>query len=144
RVRELQAQVDHILQAHPAVNIGFTNSGTSRMSSNQARVMAYLKPQEEREPIDQVMAELTEEMNKIPGILPYLQAVPLLQISTGASSGNQGKFSYAVSGTDPQQVMLAADDLMERLADYPGFLFINSDLKRNTPGLEIDILREQA
>lgn len=145
RIRKFQKQVDDILQTNDAVDIGFTISGTTgRMGANQARVIAYLKPQGERPPIDKVITELSAKMNEIPGILPYLQAVPVLQISTGASSGNQGKFSYAISGTDPQQVMLASDDLMERLADYPGFLFINSDLKRNTPGLEIDILREQA
>jgi HAE1 family hydrophobic/amphiphilic exporter-1 len=85
-----------------------------------------------------------KKMSQIPGILPGLQANPSLQISTGATSTTQGKFSYALSGIDADEVNHAAQDLIMKLRAYPGFLFVFSDLKLSTPSLQIDILREQA
>ena len=145
RMRDYQNAVDKILRENPYVDLGYTISGlTGRMPSSQARVIASLKPADQRPSIDTVMAQLAAKMSEVPGILPYMQANPVLQISTGATGNSQGKFSYAVSGIDPDEVNAAADKLMEKLRPYPGFLFINSDLKTKTPNLQIDVLREQA
>jgi len=145
RMREYQDQVDKILQANPYIDRSYTISGLPlRVSSSQALVLGFLKPVKERPSIDTVIGQLSAEMSKIPGILPYLSANPVLQISTGATPSTQGKFSYAVSGIDPAEVNAASEKLMAKLRPYPGFLFVNSDLKTNTPNLQIDILREQA
>ena len=34
--------------------------------------------------------------------------------------------------------------MMAKMQQYPGFLFVNSDLYNHTPNLQVDILREQA
>ncbi|MDP9291701.1 MAG: efflux RND transporter permease subunit, partial [Verrucomicrobiota bacterium] len=145
RMHAFQGKVDEILKTNPNVNMGVTISGFSgRTSSSQAITLAFLKPVNERPPIDVVIGQLAQKMAQIPGIVPFLQANPVLQISTGAASNLQGKFSYAVSGVDATQVYKAAQDLIGKLRSYPGFLFVNSDLKVQTPNLEIAILREQA
>ena len=145
RMREYQYKVDKILQENPYVDLGYTIAGlTGRMPSSQARVIASLKPIDQRPSIDIVMAQLTAEMVKIPGIKPIMQANPVLQISTGATGNATGKFAYALSGIDPDEVNASAAKLMEKLRDYPGFLSLDSDLKTKTPNLEIDIMREQA
>ncbi len=145
RMREYQHKVDKILQSNPYVNIGYTISGIAgRISSSQAVVLASLKPVNERPSIDVVMSQLAAEMSKIPGLIPAMQANPVLQISTGATANLQGKFAYAVSGIDPVAVNAAAQKLIEKLRPYPGFLFVNSDLKTKTPNLQIDILRDPA
>jgi len=145
RMREYQYKVDKILRDNPYVDLGYTIAGlTGKMPSSQARVLATLKPVDQRPSIDVVMAQLAAEMAKIPGLIPYMQANPVLQISTGATSNAQGKFAYAVSGIDPDEVNTASEKLIEKLRPYPGFLFVNSDLKTKTPNLQIDILREQA
>ena len=33
---------------------------------------------------------------------------------------------------------------MAKMHEYPGFLFVNSDLYNHTPNLQVDILRDQA
>lgn len=145
RMREYQSKVDQILQENPYVDIGYTISGlTGRASSSQAVVLASLKPIRERPSIDVVMAQLSAEMVKIPGLVPAMKANPVLQISTGATSVTQGQYAYSVSGIDPVAVNTAASQLIEKLRPYPGFLFVNSDLKTKTPNLQIDLLREQA
>ncbi len=34
--------------------------------------------------------------------------------------------------------------MMAKMHQYPGFLFVNSDLYNHTPNLQVDILRDQA
>jgi len=145
RMHEYQNQVDEILKNDDAVNIGITVSGlTGRIATSQAMTLAFLKPAGERPPIDVVMTRLRQKMAQIPGVIPLLQANPVLQLSTGATSTTQGKFAYSITGIDPLVVNKAALDLMAKLQANPIFYPVSSDLKMSTPNLQIDILREQA
>ncbi len=83
-------------------------------------------------------------MGTIPGAMAFLQPNPVLEISTGATANTQGQFAYALSGIDPKEVYDVAGKLMAKMQQYPGFLFVNSDLYNHTPNLQVDILRDQA
>ncbi len=50
----------------------------------------------------------------------------------------------ALSGIDPNEVYATAGKMMAKMHEYPGFLFVNSDLYNHTPNLQVDILRDQA
>ncbi|MDD5260826.1 MAG: efflux RND transporter permease subunit [Methylacidiphilales bacterium] len=143
-----QKQVDEILKNDDAVDIGITVAGRTGLAApSQAFTLGFLKPRDERPPIQIVMARLSQKIAQIPGILPYLQANPTLQISTGATATTQGKFTYSLTGINPDEVYKASEDIVAKLRAYPGIAnggFVNSDLKMNTPNLEIDILRDQA
>jgi HAE1 family hydrophobic/amphiphilic exporter-1 len=80
----------------------------------------------------------------VPGVLPLMRPFPVLDISTGATSQNQGQYAYAVSGVNPPQVYDVAQKLMKRFADYAGFATISSDFFDHTPNLVINIRRDQA
>ena len=80
----------------------------------------------------------------IPGVMAFLQPNPVLEISTGATANAQGQFAYAISGIDPNEVYATAGKMMAKMHEYPGFLFVNSDLYNHTPNLQVDILRDQA
>jgi HAE1 family hydrophobic/amphiphilic exporter-1 len=82
--------------------------------------------------------------NAIPGVMAFMQPNPALEISTGATSNVQGQFAYALSGIDANEVYATAAKLTAKMYQYPGFLFVNSDLFNHTPNLQIDILRDQA
>lgn len=145
RMHRYQNRIDQILKNEAAVNTGITISAiTGRISSSQAMTLAFLKPTEERPSIDFVLKGINDQLKKIPGLIPLLQPVPVLQLSTGATSTTQGKFAYSLSGIEPDKVYKAADDLMAKLRPYPGFLNLSSDMKLSTPNLQIDILRNQA
>jgi HAE1 family hydrophobic/amphiphilic exporter-1 len=73
-----------------------------------------------------------------------MRPFPVLDISTGATSQNQGQYAYAVSGVNPPQVYDVAQKLMKRFADYAGFATISSDFFDHTPNLVINIRRDQA
>jgi len=141
-----QTEAEKIMKANPAVRSTFTMSGNaSFLGSNQAFLIAFLKDPKERAPIDQVAGQLMGGIaGTIPGVVAFLQPNPALEISTGATANAQGQFAYALSGIDPNEVYGTAGKLMAKMREYPGFLFVNSDLYNHTPNLQVDILREQA
>ncbi len=146
QMRGYQQKAEAALQANPAVNMTFTMTGNSGfLPGNQGFLIAFLKDPSQRAPIEAVSAQLMGAINtQIPGAAAFLQPNPVLSISTGATANVQGQFAYALSGIDPAQVYSVADKLTQKLYQYPGFLFINSDLFNHTPNLTVDLLRDQA
>ena len=141
-----QSQAEKIMWANPAVRSTFTMSGNGQfLPSNQAFLIAFLKDPSQRPPIAQVAGQLMGGIAMtIPGAIAFMQPNPALEISTGATANVQGQFAYAMSGIDPNQVYATAGKMIAKMHEYPGFLFVNSDLYNHTPSLQIDILRDQA
>ncbi|PYU23202.1 MAG: acriflavine resistance protein B [Acidobacteria bacterium] len=141
-----QLQSEEALHSDPAVDVTFTMSGaTSFFPANQGIIFTVLKDPDQRPPIQAVSAQLMGMINsRVPGLLTFLQPSPVLQISTGATANFQGQFAYSLSGIDPNQVYSVAGQLMAKMREFPGFLFLNSDLFNHTPNLQVDILRDQA
>ncbi|PYU27476.1 MAG: acriflavine resistance protein B [Acidobacteria bacterium] len=141
-----QLQSEAALQSNPAVDMMFTMSGaTGFVPSNQGIIFTVLKGPDQRPPILAVSGQLMGAINsRVPGLLTFLQPNPVLQISTGATANFQGQFAYSLSGIDPGQVYSIAGQLMAKMREFLGFLFINSDLFNHTPNLQVDILRDQA
>src|SRR6516162_4930900 len=146
QMHRYQDAAEKVMHANPAVAATFTMSGNAQfLPSNQAFLLAFLKDPSQRAPIEQVAGQLMGEiMSTVPGALAFLHPNPVLEISTGATANVQGEFAYALSGIDPNQVYDSANKLMAKLHEYPGFLFVNSDLFNDTPNLQVDILRDQA
>jgi HAE1 family hydrophobic/amphiphilic exporter-1 len=141
-----QSRAEAVLQANPAVNMTFTMSGNSGfLASNQGFLLAFLKDPDQRPPIAAVAGQLMGKISAtVPGIVTFLQPNPVLQISTGATANTQGQFAYAISGIEPTDVYNTANSLMAKMHEFPGFLFVTSDLYNHTPSLQVDILRDQA
>jgi hydrophobic/amphiphilic exporter-1 (mainly G- bacteria), HAE1 family len=145
QMRTLQNQADEIMRQNPAVLATFTMTGNGQfLSSNQGLLLAFLKSPDERSPIEEVTGRLMGGIGTIPGALPFLRPFPVLQISTGATSQNQGQYAFSISGVNANQVYDVAGKLMEKLRAYPGFATISSDYFSNTPNLDIEIRRDQA
>jgi HAE1 family hydrophobic/amphiphilic exporter-1 len=146
QMHRYQDAAEKILHANPAVAATFTMSGNGQfLPGNQAFLIPFLTDPGKRAPIDQVAGQLMGGiMSTVPGEVTFLKPQPVLQISTGATANTQGQFAYAVSGIDPKEVYDSANKLMAKMFEYPGFLFVNSDLFNHTPNLQVEILREQA
>src|SRR5260370_41004184 len=84
------------------------------------------------------------KLNSTPGVFTFLRPFPVLEISTGVTSQNQGQYAFAVSGANPDQVYEVGQKLMGKLMAYPGFLTVSSDFYNNTPNLDIELRREHA
>ncbi|HKP04934.1 MAG TPA: efflux RND transporter permease subunit [Chthoniobacterales bacterium] len=143
--RAMQEKLDPILQANPAVDKYFTIAGSGRAGSSGIFCVLFLKDAKERKPIEEVAMELRQTLNQIPGIFPTLNPGPVLQINIGASGSQFGRYSYTISGIDPDEVYAAADKLGEKLKSYEGFAAPpRSNLFRNQPNLDINVDRDRA
>ncbi len=142
--RRLQEKLDPVLQANPAVDKYFTVAGRSGLGAGVFTVL-FLKDANKRADIDQVAADLRKACSEIPGVFPTLNPQPVLRIDIGATGSSFGRYTYVLSGINPDEVYAAADKLTEKLRDFDGFASPpRSDLFRNTPNLDINIDRERA
>ncbi|MCI0415768.1 efflux RND transporter permease subunit [bacterium] len=145
QMQEIQDKVDQVLHNDPNVLMDFTMTGaTGFLASNQGITFTFLKPPDQRAPIQVAAAEMMGKMSGIPGVFAFLRPFPVLEISTGAVNQNQGQYAFSVSGVNTDQVYDVANKLMGKLGSYPGFLTLSSDYFHNTPNLDIDIRRDQA
>ena len=145
QMREIQDRVDKTLQQDPNVITDFTMTGaTGFLASNQGITFTFIRPPEQRKPIQEVTAELMGKLNSIPGVFTFLRPFPVLEISTGVTSQQQGQYAFAVSGTNSDQVYSVGQKLMGKLMTHPGFLTVSSDYFHNTPNINVELRREQA
>ena len=143
--RVMQEKLDPILQADPAVDKYFTIAGSGRAGSSGIFCVLFLKDAKERKPIEDVAMELRRTLSQIPGIFPTLNPSPVLQINIGATGSQFGRYSYTISGIDPEEVYAAADALGDKLKNYDGFAAPpRSNLFRNQPNLDINVDRDRA
>ena len=145
QMRDYQDRVDQMLHEDPNVITDFTMTGaTGFLASNQGITFTFIGPPENRRPIAEVTAELMGKLNTIPGVMTFLRPFPVLEISTGVTSQQQGQYAFTVSGANPSQVYEVGQQLMGKLMQFEGFLTVSSDFYNNTPNLNIDIRRDQA
>jgi HAE1 family hydrophobic/amphiphilic exporter-1 len=145
QMREYQDRVDQLLHSDPNVVTDFTMTGaTGFLASNQGITFTFVGPPDNRRPIAEVTAEMMGKLNTIPGLMTFLRPFPVLEISTGVTSQQQGQYAFTVSCANPDQVYDVGQKLMGKLMTYPGFLSVSSDYYNNTPNLNIDIRRDQA
>ena len=145
QMHELQNRVDETLHQDPNVITDFTLTGaTGFLASNQGIMFTFIKPPDQRAPIPAVTGQMMGKLNTIPGVFTFLRPFPVLEISTGVTSQNQGQYAFSVSGASPDQVYEVGQKLMGKLMEYPGFLTVSSDYYSNTPNLDIGIRRDQA
>jgi HAE1 family hydrophobic/amphiphilic exporter-1 len=143
--RATQDKLDPILQANPAVDKYFTIAGSGRAGSSGIFTVLFLTPSNQRAPIDEVAMQLRKSLSTMPGIFPTLNPSPVLQINIGATGSAFGRYSYAISGINPDEVYAAADALSEKFRGYDGFVAPpRSNLFRNQPNIDIDIDRDRA
>ena len=141
----IQEQVDAVLLQNPNVMATIEVTGLAQfIASNQGILFTFLKPPAERPPIHEETAKLMGAMSRIPGVMAFLRPFPVLEISTGATNQNQGQYQFSISGVNPQQVYDAGAQLLAKLQEFPGFLTVSSDYYHNTPGLDIELRREEA
>jgi hydrophobic/amphiphilic exporter-1 (mainly G- bacteria), HAE1 family len=145
QMRAYQQQVNQKLKDDPNVAQFFTLAGfSSRTAGSQALMFLFLKPKNERPPIDQCILQLQKSIGTIPGVTAVMQPNPVLQINVGVTNQTQGQYAYTVSGIVPDDVYGATDQLMTKLRAFKGFATVRSDFYNNTPNMTVDIDRERA
>ncbi len=145
QMRAYQQEVNQKLKDDPNVGQFFTLAGLgSRTSSQQGLIFCFLKPRNQRPPMDQCVLQLQKSISSVPGIAAVLQPNPVLQINVGATQQTQGQYAYTLNGIVPDDVYAAADQLMAKLKGFKGFASVRSDYYNKTPNLTVDMDRQRA
>ena len=85
------------------------------------------------------------KLNAIPGVFTFLRPFPVLEISTGVTSQQQGQYALrSLMARILSRFTRSVEKLMAKLMSYPGFLTVSSDFYHNTPNVNIDLRRDQA
>jgi hydrophobe/amphiphile efflux-1 (HAE1) family protein len=137
-----QAMLDAIMRDPAVATIGAAvGAGGGSYTLNDGRVFIQLKPANQREPIDKVMARLRTNLAKIQGITLYMQAAQ--DITVGARL-NKTQFQYTMNDADPGELSHWASLFLDKFKSIPGITDVATDQLNSGPLLDITIKREVA
>ncbi len=137
-----QALVDAIMR-DPAVESlgGAVGAGGGVYTVNDGRVYIQLKPENQRDPIDKVIARLRTNLAKIQGITLYMQAAQ--DITVGARL-NKTQFQYTMNDADPGELSHWSGRFLDKIKAIPSVTDVTTDQLSAGPLLDITIKREVA
>ena len=140
---ERQQALLNALVRDPAVaSIGSAvGAGGGDFTVNNGRVFIQLKPADQRDPIDQVMARLRTNLAKIQGITLYMQAAQDITIGGRVS---KTQYQYTLDDADPGELNHFAALFLDKIGAIPGIIDVATDQMNAGPLLDITIKREFA
>jgi hydrophobe/amphiphile efflux-1 (HAE1) family protein len=140
---ERQQAMQDALMRDPAVDTvgAAVGAGGGSYTMNDGRVYIQLKPANQRDPIDKVIARLQTNLGKIQGITLYMQ--PAQDITIGARL-NKTQFQYTLNDADPGELSHWSALFLEKIKAVPGLADVTTDQLNAGPMLDITIKRDVA
>jgi hydrophobe/amphiphile efflux-1 (HAE1) family protein len=137
-----QAQIDAIMRDPAVATVGAAvGAGGGVFTLNDGRVYIQLKPANQRDSIDKVIARLAASLAKIQGITLYMQ--PAQDITIGARL-NKTQFQYTLDDADPGELDHWTTLFLDKIKNSPGITDVATDQLNAGPMLDITIKREVA
>src|SRR6202035_5762077 len=137
-----QALINAVMRDPAVASVGSAvGAGGGNTTVNNGRVYIALKPQNQRVPIDQVIARLRTNLAKIQGITLYMQAAQDITIG-GRLSKTQ--YQYTLDDADPGELNHWAALFTDKIKAIPGVTDVATDQLNAGPLLDITIKREVA
>jgi multidrug efflux pump len=132
-------KLEEIFAKVPETERYFVVSG--RPTVSQGTTFLKLKPWSERNRTQQQIAsELAPQMMAIPGVVAFPSSPPPL------GQGIRDKpIQMVIETSRPySELQVMVDKMLDKAADNPGLVNVDTDLKLNSPQLEVDIDRDKA
>jgi multidrug efflux pump subunit AcrB len=137
-----QAMLDAVVRDPAVASVGSAvGAGGGTYTVNDGRVFIQLKPADQRDPIDRVIARLRTNLAKIQGITLYMQ--PAQDITVGARL-NKTQFQYTMNDADPGELSHWATLFLDKIKTLPTVADVTTDQLNAGPLLDITIKREVA
>jgi HAE1 family hydrophobic/amphiphilic exporter-1 len=137
-----QALLDALMRDPAVATIGSAvGAGGGVYTLNDGRAYISLKPANQRDPIEKVMARLRTNLAKIQGITLYMQAAQ--DVTIGARL-NKTQFQYTMNDADPGELSHWADLFLNKLKAVPTIADVTTDQLNAGPMLDITIKRDVA
>ena len=132
-------QLEKIFSKVPEAERYFVVSG--RPTVSQGTTFLKLKPWGERKRSQrEIAASITPEMTAIPGVIAFPSSPPPL------GQGVRDKpIQFVIQTSRPyDELQVMVDKMLDKAAENPGLVNVDTDLKLNSPQLEVNIDREKA
>ncbi|MBE6411945.1 MAG: efflux RND transporter permease subunit [Opitutales bacterium] len=144
---KVQNQIAEIMKQTPDIKNFVMVSGVSAfINQNMGFSFVVLEDKDKRRPIQEVANEINNRASMIPGVVSAFQPQPTLKISTGATSTQQGKYAYAISSMNQNELYATAEKIQQLLSSKRGVYFSNiqSDLYLDNPQITLKPYRDKA
>jgi HAE1 family hydrophobic/amphiphilic exporter-1 len=116
-------------------------AGGGTTTVNTGRVFIALKPENQRPPVDQVIARLRTNLAKIEGITLYMQAAQDITIGGRVS---KTQYQYTLDDADPGELSHWAALFLDKIKAIPGIVDVTTDQLNAGPRLDVTIKRDVA
>jgi hydrophobe/amphiphile efflux-1 (HAE1) family protein len=137
-----QALLNAVMRDPAVASIGSAiGAGGGTTTVNTGRVFIALKPENQRPPVDQVIARLRTNLAKIEGITLYMQAAQDITIGGRVS---KTQYQYTLDDADPGELSHWAALFLDKIKAIPGIVDVTTDQLNAGPRLDVTIKRDVA
>ena len=137
-----QALLNAVMRDPAVASIGSAiGAGGGTTTVNTGRVFIALKPENQRPPVDQVIARLRTNLAKTQGITLYMQAAQDITIGGRVS---KTQYQYTLDDADPGELSHWAALFLDKIKAIPGIVDVTTDQLNAGPRLDITIKRDVA
>lgn len=146
-IGKMQDRISGIVSSNPAVKNFVMVSGVSAfINQNMGFGNIVLEDKDKRKPIAEVADEINGRIAMLPGVVSAFAPEPTLNISTGATSTQQGKYAYAITSMNQEKLYAAAEKFEKFLSSKRGAFFSNiqKDLYLDNPQITLKPYRDKA
>ncbi|MCQ4161282.1 efflux RND transporter permease subunit [Roseomonas sp. GC11] len=143
RVAATLHEAADVIRRDPAVESVslVAGAGTVNATQNAGRLVVTLRPRETREPVQAVMARLQPQLDALPGLSTWPQAVQDIQISARVSTT---QYQYTLFDSDAAILATWAPRMMQALQAIPGLQDVASDQREDGLQLQVQVDRDRA
>jgi HAE1 family hydrophobic/amphiphilic exporter-1 len=134
---KLQSQAAEILQKDSAIDAVMSVVN----NHNTGKLFLRLKPRDERDNWETVLARLRKEANVVPGLKVYIQAQAAITVGGKAT---KSQYQYTLQGTDLDELYKYGNALYERLRTIPQLVDVTTDAEMTSPQLKVSVDRDKA
>jgi HAE1 family hydrophobic/amphiphilic exporter-1 len=137
-----QALLNAVVRDPAVASIGSAiGAGGGTTTVNTGRVFIALKPENQRPPVEQVIARLRTNLAKIQGITLYMQAAQDITIGGRVS---KTQYQYTLDDADPGELSHWAALFLDKIKAIPGIADVTTDQLNAGPRLDVTIKRDVA
>ncbi|HZP68936.1 MAG TPA: efflux RND transporter permease subunit [Pseudolabrys sp.] len=140
---EHQRKIAELVRADK--DVAYVNStvgaGGPNTLGNSGRMLVALKPRDERDGMQKIIARLRQNANVVPGMQIFFQ--PIQNINLGGRL-NKSQYQYTLQSNDTDDLYRITPQLRDKIAQIPGLLDVTTDLYVKNPQVTVEVDREKA
>jgi HAE1 family hydrophobic/amphiphilic exporter-1 len=142
-MKERQLVLAEILRNDPAIEYINTTvgSGGPNPTANYGRFFIALKPKNERDNLNVIIARLRAKGRQVPGLQAFFQPIQNLNIGGRIS---KAQYQYVMQSGDTESLYRLSPEMRDKIEKIPGLLDVTTDLYIKNPQMTVDIDREKA